>query len=224
MSRAAIQGSASSDDADVRTLDQRGGFQRRQRLRHRMRQFGQRDAADRVILAVAAPFEEFVEHTERRQRARQTPAADLVVSARREEPAHVPRTKPKQLRHIRQAIEMSGKESEELGDVACIGFGGICRELPLGRKIVEPRLDRLAHIRRAHHLRRFGLLCHASGSPDSGHVPSSASELLYGSRVPSRPLTEASRPWSNRSRNPKPYPCCCRSLCLRPTTISCRRA
>ena len=87
-----------------------------------MRQFWQSDGADRIVLAVAAPLEEFVEHAKRRERAREAPAADPFAPPRGEEGAHVARLEREKLLHVRQAVEMRREEGEELPEIPLIGL------------------------------------------------------------------------------------------------------
>jgi hypothetical protein len=140
---------------DIGAVDQRGCFRRGQWLRHRMRQFRRGHGADRVVLAVAAPLEEFVEHAKRAQSPRQAPAADPLAPPRREEGANVARRQREELLHVRQFAALTREEGEELRDVAAIGFRRVRRELALDREIGEPVLDRLTEIGRPLDPRRF---------------------------------------------------------------------
>src|SRR5215472_18198804 len=127
-----------------------------------MGKLGKRYGTDRIVLAVTPPLEEFVEHAERGEGAGEAPAPHALAPTRGEEGADVARRKRQEPVHIWQAIELPGKERQELPDVALIGLRGLGRELALGGKISEPRLDRLADKSAPHMTRCFCLLCQGS--------------------------------------------------------------
>ena len=89
---------------DIGAVDQSGRLRRGERLRHRMRQLRQRHGADRVVLAVAAPLEEFVEHAERAQRSRQAPAADPLAPPRCQKGADIARRERDKLLHVGELV------------------------------------------------------------------------------------------------------------------------
>ena len=179
MSRAVIH-SGCVRGGDVGAVDQRRRLWRGERLRHRMRQLGQRHGADRVVLAVAAPLEEFVEHAERRQRACKTTAPHPFAPARGEKGAHVASLEREQLGMSGRRFRWPARKARNWAISRCIGFRGVGRQLALGGEISEPSLDRLADVRRAHISNWCGPFWPTSRSPQYDPDRRMCAKRYYG--------------------------------------------
>ena len=114
----------------------------------------------------------------RRERARQTAAADAFAPSGGEEGADIACLERQELVHIRQAVMLIGEEADELADVAAIGLDRLGGKVPLDAEIIEPGLDRLGDVRRRHELLSFDLAAHAY-DPPMKPVQLTCKQLLY---------------------------------------------